>query len=160
MSSSTSAHPNTKYLKINALLNPAKKRPSTTTPDRNGPSGTSHTWPFHIHVFHQAQQPAEVVPSFSANVDRRKARHSLRNTSLSAYRKYYDEEIRFIWYHRQHLSLDWDEVLRRFNQQFPNRQRPGSQGIQSVFYRCIRRQIENHPRSRTYNSSFQEQRGF
>lgn len=160
MTLNPAAHPNTKYLKINAILNPANKRPPTIYPDGNEPPGTSHIRPLRLHYFHQAPHPVESVLSFFTNVDRRKARHSRRNSSFSAYRKYCDEEIRFIWYHRQHLSLDWDEILRRFNQQFPNRQRHGPQGIQSVCYRYLRRQIENHPRSRTYNSFLDEQRGY
>lgn len=44
----------------------------------------------------------------------------------------------FIWYHRVDLCQEWKEVRECFNQQFPNRQRSGFQGIQCKFYRFIR----------------------
>ncbi|OKP10253.1 hypothetical protein PENSUB_4338 [Penicillium subrubescens] len=144
MTSSASAHPNTKYLKINAVLNPARDWPQKPTTDLEWPSGM-HKQLSHVHTFHKTQRTSEGVPSFSARVEHRNTRRSLRDTSFSAYRKYLDEEVMFITYHRQYLSLDWDEVLRRFNQRFTSRRRPGFKGIQSVFYRYRRRQIKNHP---------------
>lgn len=52
--------------------------------------------------------------------------------------KYEEEEMYFIWYHRVDLCQEWKEVRECFNQQFPNRQRSGFQGIQCKFYRFIR----------------------
>lgn len=155
MTSSTLAHPNTKYLTINAVLNPARERPQEPTTDLGWPSDL-HKQLSHVHAFHKTQRNTEGVSSFSACVDHRNARRSLRDTSFSAYRKYLHEEVAFITYHRQYLSLDWDEVLRRFNQRFKSRRRPGFKGIQSVFYRHQKRHTKKDLWSRKDNLVVEE----
>ena len=49
---------------------------------------------------------------------------------------YSEEETLFIWYHRIDLGLDWNEITRLYNAQFPDRYREGLGGIQCKYYRC------------------------
>ncbi|KAL8841456.1 MAG: hypothetical protein Q9170_000919 [Blastenia crenularia] len=47
---------------------------------------------------------------------------------------YSEEEVNFIWYHREDLGWEWKEVLHAFNRQFPGRE---VGGIQCKFYRHL-----------------------
>ncbi|KAL9598968.1 MAG: hypothetical protein Q9219_004151 [cf. Caloplaca sp. 3 TL-2023] len=47
---------------------------------------------------------------------------------------YTEEEINFIWYHREDLQWDWKAVRDAFNCQFPNRK---ESGIQCKYYRHL-----------------------
>ncbi|MCJ1370878.1 hypothetical protein MMC20_002091 [Loxospora ochrophaea] len=68
-------------------------------------------------------------------------RYSARQSAPSGERRefrptYLQEEEYFIWYHRVDLGLDWTDVRQAYNEQFPQRQRRGFQGIQCKYYRC------------------------
>ncbi|MCJ1478123.1 hypothetical protein MMC13_006799 [Lambiella insularis] len=82
------------------------------------------------------------------------SRHTSRSSSGRRERRemrptYQQEEEYFIWYHRVDLNLDWRDVRAAYNNQFPDRQRRGFQGIQCKYYRCC----ETHgiPRVRERN---------
>ena len=47
---------------------------------------------------------------------------------------YSEEEVQFVYYHRCDLGLDWPEITRAYNAQFPHRPRD-IQGIQCKYYR-------------------------
>ena len=49
---------------------------------------------------------------------------------------YRPEEEHFIWYHRVDLNLEWGDIRRLYNDEFPDRKIPGHQGIQCKYYRC------------------------
>lgn len=64
---------------------------------------------------------------------------------------YSEEETLFIWYHRIDLGLDWGEITRLYNRQFPDRNRDGLGGIQCKYYRCC--QDNNIPKVRERSRS-------
>ncbi|CAI7612677.1 unnamed protein product [Penicillium glandicola] len=78
--------------------------------------------------YHPRERFSSVSSSSSTNGDRRRPPRP----------KYEEEEMYFIWYHRVDLCQEWKEVREAFNQQFPDRQRRGFQGIQCKFYRFIK----------------------
>ena len=59
---------------------------------------------------------------------------------------YQVEEDTFIWYHRDDLGMQWNDVSKAYNAQFPDRPRIGRQGIQSRYYRVL--EVEGVPKIR------------
>ncbi|KAI9866304.1 MAG: hypothetical protein M1813_001426 [Trichoglossum hirsutum] len=66
------------------------------------------------------------------------------------------EEDTFIWYHRDDLGMQWNDVSKAYNDQFPNRPRIGRQGIQSRYYRVL--EIEGVPKIRKRPKSLKPKR--
>ena len=50
---------------------------------------------------------------------------------------YTKEECDFIWYWRDDLGMEWSLVKAAYDQHFPERQRPGLQGLQCKYYRHL-----------------------
>lgn len=64
---------------------------------------------------------------------------------------YTEEEIYFIWYHKDDLGLQWPRIKELFNEYFNRRGRDGVQGIQCRYYRAL--DIHGIPKSRQRDRS-------
>ncbi|KAH0537432.1 hypothetical protein FGG08_005785 [Glutinoglossum americanum] len=69
---------------------------------------------------------------------------------------YQVEEDTFIWYHRDDLGMQWNDVSKAYNAQFPSRPRIGRQGIQSRYYRVL--EVEGVPKIRKRPKSLKSKR--
>lgn len=69
---------------------------------------------------------------------------------------YSEEEIDFIWYHRVDLGWEWNEILRAFNFQFPDRITREVGGIQCKYYRHLENNGLPQVRRRVRTASIEE----
>ncbi|KAH0565215.1 hypothetical protein GP486_001398 [Trichoglossum hirsutum] len=88
---------------------------------------------------------------FSKSLSPQAARE--RRESRPAYQV---EEDTFIWYHRDDLGMQWNDVSKAYNAQFPDRPRIGRQGIQSRYYRVL--EVEGVPKIRKRPKSLKPKR--
>lgn len=74
---------------------------------------------------------------------------------------YTEEEVNFIWYHREDLGLEWSLVCDAFNRQFPGRDVAGrdKSGIQCKYYRHLENNGVPQVRQRDRTTSAAENYG-
>ena len=123
-------------MSITGLLNP----PSD---DEDQKSGAGQRYPVHNRasypVVARSNSFQRSNSSQTASSLRRRDRSSTRSSPGERQRPfrppYNEEEVQFVYYHRCDLSMDWPEITRAFNAQFPHRPVRDIQGIQCKYYR-------------------------
>ncbi|KAI9772660.1 MAG: hypothetical protein M1840_000254 [Geoglossum simile] len=123
----------------------ASTNDTTLFPDL-APLTASHQWPG------RSRQRSVSTQSTSSSLTRSHDR-SCKPQSPETTRErresrpaYQVEEDTFIWYHRDDLGMQWNDVSKAYNAQFPDRPRIGRQGIQSRYYRVL--EVEGVPKIR------------
>jgi hypothetical protein len=111
------------------------------------PLTSSHPW------LGRSRQSSVSTQSTSSSFTRRHDRDYSKSQSPQTTRErresrpaYQVEEDTFIWYHRDDLGMQWNDVSKAYNAQFPDRPRIGRQGIQSRYYRVL--EVEGVPKIR------------
>lgn len=130
--------PRRRRIDIENLLNPSVEDRNSTAryPTQAGPSAQNMP-PSRYHQNSSSVCNGERSGSNwrAPNGTRRSPPRSL-GTRREFRPTYSEEETLFIWYHRIDLGLDWQEITRLYNAQFPDRYREGLGGIQCKYYRC------------------------
>ena len=104
---------------------PAQPRPSLAS----GNTYYASTNPYPVPMTSGGQVSTAPRPTTTAS-----ATASSRDRNRPFRPPYTDEEVHFVYYHRCDLSMDWPEIIRAFNLQFPHRPRD-IQGVQCRYYR-------------------------
>ncbi|KAI9779917.1 MAG: hypothetical protein M1839_007073 [Geoglossum umbratile] len=127
------------------LARPRSAGANETTPFPGLAPLTSHqAWPG------RSRQASVSTQSTSSSFARGDSSKSLSPQAARERREsrpaYQVEEDTFIWYHRDDLGMQWNDVSKAYNAQFPDRPRIGRQGIQSRYYRVL--EVEGVPKIR------------
>ena len=131
--------PRGRRLTIESLLNPSEEENSRSNPRYQTRVESS------IHsnaAFHGYGHNLDIPNHGRRGSDWRQPYGTRRSPARTAGARrefrptYSEEETYFIWYHRIDLGIDWKEITKLYNRQFPHRSRDGPGGIQCKYYRC------------------------
>lgn len=126
---------------IKELLNP--QQPNTYSQSARQNPGLSRR---QMQVEETDEKKSEISPRHCELALDRKSSHPIRDLSSTINskrraprRRYTEEEMYFIWYHRVDLNEDWTACVEAFNRQFYRKglSERNMLGIQTKFYRFI-----------------------